>query len=266
MIIDWAKETLRLGSISFVLAVLAIGVVLLMVRPRWGRRWMIAVVLGYWFVSTPFGSSLFIRPLVRGFHSIEDPRQAGKVDAIVVLGGGIRDIRARSETLAYPYESTTLRVLEGARLFRLFGGEPLVVASGGFSARGNRVSEATVIVDALRRLGIPDDHILIEEKSRTTRDQAFYVTRALQARGIHRYVLVTSPTHMARSVAVFRAQGGEPVPSIAALLPESTRKRRFFVPNEDSLEISDAAVYDYAGSVYYWARGWFEPVSPAVAR
>jgi len=25
-------------------------------------------------------------------------------------------------------------------------------------------------------------------------------------------------------------------------------------------------VYDYAGSLYYWARGWFEPVSPAVAR
>lgn len=87
-IVNWAQETLRLGNIALIVVILAIGAVLLFLRPRWGRRWIVAIVLGYWFVSAPFGSRLFIAPLVRSFHSIEDPREAGSAGAIVVFGGG----------------------------------------------------------------------------------------------------------------------------------------------------------------------------------
>jgi hypothetical protein len=64
---------------------------------------------------------------------------------------------------------------------------------------------------------------------------------------------------MRRSVAAFRAQHAEVVPSVSALAPEHSRRPALLVPNDESLQISDAAVYDYAGLAYYWARGWFSP-------
>jgi uncharacterized SAM-binding protein YcdF (DUF218 family) len=203
-----------------------------------------------------------IAPLVRGFQSIEDPRTAGPVGAIVVLGGGSDHMKVRSELLAYPHRSTTLRVLEAARLFRLFDGRPIVVASGGKSSEDIPNTEAQVIADALSRLGVPNDHIDLEEKSLTTHDQAIYVTSLLNSRGIGRFVVVTSPTHIWRSIAVFRAQHADVVPSVAALETELRADRSSYLPDPASFEITDAAVYDYVGLVYYWARGWLRPIPP----
>jgi uncharacterized SAM-binding protein YcdF (DUF218 family) len=256
-IVDWAKETLRIGNVEFIVILVAIGALLLFVRPRWGRRWIVTVVLAYWFVSTPFGSTLLIAPLARGFHPLTHGGEAGSVGAIVVLGGGIRDLKIGADALAYPYESTTLRLLEAARVFRLLDGAPMVVASGGRSQTGRRVSEAEVMADALSTLKVPRDRILIEDRSLTTQEQAVFVTELLRTRGIGRFVVVTSPAHMSRTVRVFRAQHADVVPSVAGLDSDYHQRRRFFVPNADSLQVSDAALYGYAGLAYYWARGWF---------
>ena len=260
-IVNWAKETLRLPNIACVVGIFAIGAVLLFLRPRWGRRWIVVGVLGYWLLSTPIGSTLLVTPLVRSVHSIEDPREAGSARAIVVLGGGIRELRVRSDALAYPEDATTLRVLEAARVFRLLDGRPIVIASGGMTQPGQQAAEGTVIAEALARLQVPRDHIVVEEASRTTHEQAILVTRLLQTRGIDRFILVTSPTHMSRSVAVFRAQHADVIPSGSALVRENRKQRRLFMPNGDSLEISDDGVYAYASLAYYWARGWFRPTA-----
>jgi uncharacterized SAM-binding protein YcdF (DUF218 family) len=258
-IINWAKEALRLGNIAFILAVLSVGLALLFIRPRWGRRWIVAVVLTYWFVSTPLGSTLLVRPLAGNLHSLEDAQEAGSAGAIVVLGGGIRELKVGPDLLASPFDSTTLRVIEAARVFRLLDGRPIVVASGGMSGRYHLTTEGEVIADALTKLGVPRDRIIVEDMSLTTHDQAILVTRLLKSRGVDRFVLVTSPMHMSRSVAVFRAQHAEVVPSLAPLVAERSRSQRSFMPNTESLGVSDEAVYDYAGFVYYWAHGWFLP-------
>jgi uncharacterized SAM-binding protein YcdF (DUF218 family) len=257
-IITWAKDNLALGNIAVTLVLLTIGAVLLFVRPRWGRRWIVTVVLVYGIASTPFGSTLLITPLVHRFHSIEDPGQAASADAIVVLGGGIRAVKARSEALVYPWDSTSLRALEGARVFQLLGGRPLVIASGGITNAARKTSEGVLLADALAELNVPRDRIVIDEASLTTHEQAINVTRLLKSRSINRFVLVTSPTHMLRAAAVFRAQHADVIPSITALIPERARTPPFFLPNEDSLQVSDSAFYDYAGVLYYWSKGWLQ--------
>jgi uncharacterized SAM-binding protein YcdF (DUF218 family) len=263
-IIAWGKTNLALGNIAVTVALLTIGAVLLYVRPRWGRRWIVAVVIGYWIASTPFGSALLIIPLVRGFHSIEDPREAASAGAIVVLGGGIRAIKARSQALLYPYDSSSLRALEGARVFGLLDGRPLVIASGGSTSAVRPTSEGALIADALEKLNVPRDRIVIEDGSLTTHDQAIMVTRLLRTRGINRFVLVTSPTHMLRAAAAFRAQHADVVPSITALGPDRPRTPPFFLPDDDSLHVSDSALYDYAGILHYWSKGWLS-ATPAHA-
>ena len=259
-IIDWGKGVLSLDNVAIVVVVLLVGALLSSFRPRWGRRWIVAATVAYWFVSTPFGSSLLVGPIARSFHSIQDPREAASAAAIVVLGGGTNNVTARSDVIARPSDTTALRTLEAVRVFRLLDGRPLVVASGGTPHAGQRTPEGRVIADALVALGVPIDHIFLEDVSLTTHDQALIVTRLLASRGIHRFVLVTSPTHMWRSVAVFRAQQADVIPSPSPLSSDEIAPPPFFVPNNDSLRLSDEALYDYLGTVYYWVRGWFRPV------
>jgi uncharacterized SAM-binding protein YcdF (DUF218 family) len=262
--IAWGKEHVALGNIAVIIVLLTIGAVLLFLRPLWGRRWIVAVVMGYWIASAPFGSALLIAPLVHRFHAIEDPREAASAGAVVVLGGGIGAIRARSEALLYPSDSSGLRALEAARVFRLLDGRPLLIASGGRTDRGGPMSEGGLIADALEKLNVPRNRIVVEDESLTTHEQAIIVTRLLKSRGINRFVLVTSPTHMARAAAVFRAQHADVIPSIAALIPERSSRPAFFMPNDDSLQVSDNAFYDYAGILYYWSKGWLR-AAPAEA-
>jgi uncharacterized SAM-binding protein YcdF (DUF218 family) len=258
-LVNFAKSSLRLGNPGLIVVLLGIVAALLYIRPHAGRRLLVTLFLGFWFVSSPAGSSVLIVPLVRGFQPIQKPDQARSAGAVVVLGGGIRDLKVGADVFAAPHEGTTLRALEAARVFRLLGGRPQVIASGGPTAAGRRISEAAVIADVLAALGIPRDHILLEEQSRNTHEQAEHVAGLLRSHGITTTVLVTAPTHIWRSTAVFRAQGVDVVPSPAALVPDYTPNRFFLTPNGDSMQVSDAAFYDYAGIVYYWWRGWLRP-------
>jgi len=258
-LVDWVKGVLRLGNPQVIVGVGLVAVALLVLKPRWGRRFVAAATLGYWFLSTPFGSTLTMAPLARGFHPIESPGEAGSAAAIVLLGGGIEETRVESDLLAVLTESTALRTLEAARLFKLLEGRPFVVASGGVP-RGLRTPESDVMAEALVRLGVPRERILVENESRTTHEQAILVTRMLKARGIDRFVLVTWPTHLWRSVASFRAQHADVVPSAARLAADQGGAPAFFLPNSQSLRLSDEAIWEYAAGAYYWSRGWFRPV------
>jgi len=224
--ITWSKETIRPGNIALLLGTFSIVAVLLYLRPRWGRRILVALIAAYWFISSPFGSGILVAPLAAGYHPLASAADASGTQAIVVLGGGIRDLKVMSTALAYPFEATTLRILEGARVYHLLDDHehPTVVASGGISEPGGESAEAIVIADALTRLGVPRERIVLDDQSMTTHEQAIRVTGLLRERGINRFVVVTSPSHMWRSIAVFRAVGADVVPSPSALLPDTPRR------------------------------------------
>jgi uncharacterized SAM-binding protein YcdF (DUF218 family) len=266
VLVDWAKGALRISSGPFIVVILLIGVALLLVRPRWGRRWVIGFAIAFWFCSTPLGSRLLAFPLARGFHPIDDRREAEGVGAIVVLGGGSFEVTAGPVRLGYPTAETALRIAEGVRVFRLLGSQPLMVASGGNPRTGQSVPEGDVIAAGIAQLEVPSDRVLVDALSLTTREQAIAVTQLLRARGIRRFVLVTSPTHMLRAVLVFRAHGADVVPSAAPFGSIGIAGTRFFMPNGESLRLSDVSLYDYASTAYYWAHGWFRPAPGALTR
>jgi uncharacterized SAM-binding protein YcdF (DUF218 family) len=266
ILVNWAKEFLRISSISFIAVMVVTGAVLLLIRPRWGRRWVFGFAIAFWFCSTPLGSGLLAGPLARGFHPIEDRREADGVTAIVVIGGGTKEVSAGPVRLGYPIDETALRIVETVRVFQLLGSQPLVVASGGSPRTDQGVPEAEVMAADLALLHVPPDRIVVDSRSETTREQAVAVTRLLRARGIGRFALVTSPTHMLRAVLAFRAQGADVVPSMSPLRSTTMTVTRSIMPNGASLQLSDDAVYDYASTAYYWGRGWFRPDPPVSTR
>ena len=249
------KQYLRISSLDTMLIVLGIGVAMSHLRPTssWGRRWLTASVLAYWVASTPFGSWIIAAPVMRTGR-IESRQQAEGAQAVVVLGGGIRSYLA--DGLAVDdLQSSALRVIETARVYKLLE-NPFVIVSGGPTQQIEPLrAEAIPLRDAMITLGVPASRVLVEDRSMTTRDEAVLVKAILNERHIDRFVLVTSPVHMGRSLASFRSVGLTPIPSASASWSEQPR-RSWWEPQGDLLGLSDEAVYEYLAWLYYWYRGW----------
>lgn len=125
----------------------------------------------------------------------------GPADAIVVLGalvlpGGVASgsLRARVEAAVALYHA---------------GVAPRVVTTG--ASHGQPPGEAVVARALLLEGGVPEAHILIEEKSHDTRGNLLYA-RALLPSPLDRIYLVTEPFHLARACWLARAVGFDPLP------------------------------------------------------
>lgn len=258
--IDFLKTTSRLSSVPFLLAMFGIGIALLHFRrtERAGRRWLTCVGIGFWFCATPMGSEMIAWPVSTSARPIQSRAEARDPDAIVMLGAGTVSHVAYGIGVD-DLGASALRIVETVRLYRLLRGEgadPWVVVSGGDTQHLTPPrTEAAAYRDAAVRLGVPADRIVLEDRSQTTREEALELKGLLAAKGIRRFVLVTSPPHMPRSLRALRAVGLDPVPSPSPL--RTTMASRWsLLPDRESLAVSDSAVYDACALIYYRLRGW----------
>jgi uncharacterized SAM-binding protein YcdF (DUF218 family) len=260
-VIDLLKEHLRPAAPLFVATVFGAGILWLWLRPatKGPRRYLAGVLLAYWLLASRVGAGLLVAGLSNGTPRVDSRAAARGADAIVVLSGGaVTPVVAGQVGQLLSYGSL-MRALEAARVFKAIGAR-LVIASGG-SPDVERLErpESAMLRDAMAAAGVPSDIILQETSSKTTREQARLVAPMLRGRGVGPFVLVTSATHMRRSLAVFRAEGLDPVPSTAPMHSDSTPLPALLLPNPWSLSVSDDAVYNYGAFAYYWWAGYLRP-------
>ena len=251
------KLALLPGSIQFLVVGLVIGVALLYGRDRarrLGRYWVTALAAAYLAMSVPVGADILVWGLARGFGSIASASDAGGATAIVVLAGGSHRYSNQRSGVEFVAEASALRALEAARIYHMLS-NPLVVASGGIIGERTRPMAAK-LADALISLGVPAGRIIQETRSKNTREHAIYVPAFLRKHGVERFVLVTSPTHIRRAVRAFEAQASHPVHSMSSIRSSRpVRTMSDWWPGHHNLSISQQALYDYFGLVYYWSRG-----------
>lgn len=204
----------------------------------------------------------FSSPLVsdRLLQGLEDQARAGSSDqqraslileggrygAIVLLGGGIKPAAPPARTHPDLGDAAD-RVWHTARLYRQ-GLAPKIIVSGGLSpgleSRNDIHTEAQAMKSLLIDLGVPSSAITLEEKSRSTRENARYTKAQL---GSQTAALVTSAFHMPRSLRTFEREGltvhGYPTDFRVAPNVEPLWKR--LLPNARSLENSEAALKEY---------------------
>ena len=251
------------GSITFLMFGLIFGVALLYFQgaaAKWGKRWLTLLAVLYWTLSTPFCSNTLEAILSHGYETRASPIEVEGIEAIVVLGGGSSTLRSdgwEMDTLSNP---GLLRVWEGTRLYEDLG-QPWVIVSGGMNERAGALTpESIPMRDVMIDLGVPADQILLESSSQNTYEQAVNLRPLLDAHAIEDFVLVTSPTHMRRSMATFISQGFNPIPSSSAQHSEGFLADRWvFLPDKDALEASRLAMREGMALVYYALRGWFSP-------
>ncbi len=260
--IDFLKMELRPSSPLIVAAVGGAAALWIGLRPssRRARWFLVAVVTAYWFLSTRAGSDLLGAGLGAGLRPIQTREDARGADIVVVLSGGGYVYREAGMQVGVPTRGTILRALEGARVFRAIGARQVVASGGRVHPDIDLQPESQMLRDFIIKAGVPAERVVEESESRTTAEQARFVARMLEREGTRQCVLVTSPTHMRRSMVVFRAEGVEPIPSPAPIASDQMPQPSWWMPNYEALYRSDVAIYDYAATFYYWLSSRSRPV------
>ncbi len=232
-----------------------------------GRRRLALVVAGvagaaFWILSTPIVADRLVQGLEGevGARTIADLPVA---DAIVVLGGGIGPALP-PRTVADLSEGAD-RVLFAARLARA-GKAPLVVASGGYPAWvGAPTSESAETKALLVEWGVPADHVLLEERSLDTLENAADTAKLLRERGLTKILLVTSALHMPRALEAFRATGLDvtAAPTDYAGVENAHHTVLDYVPTATAFELSVRSLHEHLGRLWYRLHGL--PRAPADA-
>lgn len=125
------------------------------------------------------------------------PGETGTAEVVVVLG---------AQVLRGGRPSTTLRArTEHAGRLYAEGIVSLLIPTGGVGE--HPPSEAEIMSEILRRLGVPDSAIVPEDRALNTWDSAQLVGDLARRRGIREVRLVTDPLHCVRAVAAFREAG-----------------------------------------------------------
>ena len=123
--------------------------------------------------------------------------EAAPADVVIVLGAAAYDAR--------PSPVFEERIRHGIDLHTR-GLAPRIIFTGGFGT-GARFAESEVAQRYALRHGVAQDAILIETRSRTTRQNLQQAAVLMQEHGMRRAIIVSDPLHMARALRLARESG-----------------------------------------------------------
>jgi len=121
--------------------------------------------------------------------------QAAPSDAIIVLGAAAYDAR--------PSPVFEERIRHAIFLYQS-GYAPRLIFTGGFGGSKARFAESQVARNYALRQGVPASVILIETRSRTTKQNLLEAKQLMAEEGIAQVIVVSDPLHMARALRLSR--------------------------------------------------------------
>lgn len=215
-----------------------LGLALLARRPRLGRAIAATGVLLLVALSLPVVSYML-------GHWVDDSppvdvEKARSVQALVILGGGVRSNAAEygGDTLG---RLTLDRVRYGARLARMT--KIPVLVTGGAPSGGE--TEAKLMRDALEdEFGVSVRWS--ESQSRTTKENARFSAEILRNAGISRVVVVAHSVDMPRVKAEFARNGIDVIPAPTGIPSPDFGSLLDNLPSMAALQGSYYAIYELA--------------------
>jgi uncharacterized SAM-binding protein YcdF (DUF218 family) len=112
------------------------------------------------------------------------------------------------------------------------------------------------MANLLIRQGIQPSDVIVESGSRTTWENATQSKKVLEARGVHRIVLVTEGVHLYRAMLCFGKQGFEVIPAGCHYRNPGFKASLYdFLPAAAGLDAWDTAVHEWLGVLWYRLTG-----------
>ncbi|MFD2180583.1 YdcF family protein [Rhodoplanes azumiensis] len=239
-----------------------VGLALMATRfARLGRGLAVAslvllAVLGW----SPLGNALMV-PLEERFPPFRDDGRP--IAGIVILGGATTpDVSAaRGEVVL----NEAAERMTAAAALALRHPEARVIHSGGDPGfLYGEGSESVPALRLLRELGLPDERLVGEDRSRNTVENALFTKAIARPKSGERWLLVTSAYHMPRAIGVFRRAGFavEPYPVDWRTVGPADALRPF-ASIGDGLRRTDTAMREWVGLLVYWLTGKSSELFPA---
>jgi uncharacterized SAM-binding protein YcdF (DUF218 family) len=169
-----------------------------------------------------------------------------KIDAIVVLGGGTKNINALKNTFNTGIES--LRLLHAVVVYNKTGAKYFVCSGKG----SGRASEAEVMARLAEKLGVPKEKIRIELNSKNTGENATELNKMFVNKNMS-IGLVTSAFHMKRSENEFKKYFNNVLPLPAHYLYSSPGGGVVvrYMPQSEELYKTSVAITEIVAQLWY---------------
>ena len=181
-------------------------------------------IIGY----SPFSNQL-LHPLESQYQTLQTiPKD---IKYILLLGGDMKN-----------------RGWEALRLYHLIPNCKIITS--GYEGRG-KIPEAIKIAKILELSGIPKKDIIINSKPKDTREEALIIKDIL---GDKKFILITSASHMPRSIAIFNKVGLYPIPAPTAYWIKDTDRALSFTDGY-SIYKTERAWHEYVGLLWGKIRG-----------
>lgn len=221
------------------ICVLILACLLLLLRkPRLGALLGVTGLAIAWLTACS-GFAIWVNTLVLPqvnalpANAIPSSLAAAKVQAIVVLGGGVESV-SREYASPQPSPNTLARLHYGLHLARQ-SGLPVAFAGGlGWAGSGNSVTEARAVGQWLAQEGKPA-LTWLDNSSKDTAQNARVLAPMLRQSGVERIALVTHAWHMPRSLRAFEATGLHVLPAPMGFIESSDMLGLQWIPSSDGV-------------------------------
>ena len=175
-------------------------------------------------------------------------------DAVVVLGGMVDAAASRASGNTELTEEAD-RIVRAFELVRVGRARNVILSAGLLAPRPGDVPEADRLAARLAQWGVPAAQIVVDAKSRNTRENAIEVGRIAAARGWRTLLVVTSAAHAPRALGCVRAVGLAP-----DVLPVDFRAGdgagRALLPRAGTLAKSTEVLRELVGRLVYRVAGY----------
>jgi uncharacterized SAM-binding protein YcdF (DUF218 family) len=223
----WFTRKQKLGKI-----IVSLGIILLM------------------FFSYGAVSNILLKSLECKYPALNDINKYFDIKWVVVLGGGhiFEQKLPANDQLS---SSSLARIVEGIRIHKKLKNSKLILSGGRVF---NSVPEAYTMAKAAVSLGVDSSDLIQESMSKDTKDQAMHIKKIVEG---ERFILVTSASHIPRSIALFEKLGIHPIPA-----PTDYRVKErqgispgILFPSTSGLHKAEIAFHEYLGLAWAKIRG-----------
>ncbi|PVE23840.1 YdcF family protein [Microvirga sp. KLBC 81] len=206
-------------------------------------------------------ATYLMAPLEERFPPFKDDGKP--VDGIVLLGGSVEASDSISRGRLVANESAE-RVLDTIALAHRYPQARILISGGGGTVFGDGAAEAPIIADYFKSIGIDPARIIVEDRSRTTSENAAYSRDLVKPREGERWLLVTSAWHMPRAIGVFE-KVGFPVTAypVDFRTGGASNNYRPFAFVSDGLRRLDVGTKEWTGLIGYYLTGRTNELFPA---
>ena len=263
-IVQFCIEPLNWVIIFVILSLLFMG----LRKPHLCKRFLLLALADLLIIGWLPTSEVFLRALEDAVPKVNIAQMSEKdFGGIIILGGAIEGGEIAVDRGEVSIYSAAERVTKAFELIRRYPDLPFIFSgfSGRLSPKG--MSEADAFKQLVVEQGLPDKNAHYENQSRNTYENIVLMKPmmlALGAKGANQvdevdkpekpWLLITSASHMYRSLKIFQKQGIEVIPvPVDYQTGNQLRWGKFDL--EDGVQNWNKVMHEGVGLLAYWITG-----------